>query len=97
MEELLNKAIRLAKEYHKGQMDKGGELTENLKDEIKRAIREGISPRHVPAKILQVPDIPRTKSGKIVELAVRTGDVYQRRRPGGNIVRRWVAEVGTAP
>ena len=32
---------------------------------------DGASPRHVPAKILQVADIPRTKSGKIVELAVR--------------------------
>ncbi|MGH6945876.1 MAG: hypothetical protein ACREDZ_00990, partial [Kiloniellales bacterium] len=31
----------------------------------------GASPRHVPARIVQVPDIPRTRSGKIVELAVR--------------------------
>ena len=38
---------------------------------IKGAIRKGASPRHVPAKILQVEDIPRTKSGKITELAVR--------------------------
>ena len=35
------------------------------------AIRNGASPRHVPAKIIAVPDIPRTRSGKIVELAVR--------------------------
>ncbi|EJB04127.1 hypothetical protein Rleg9DRAFT_2975, partial [Rhizobium leguminosarum bv. trifolii WSM597] len=34
-------------------------------------IRTGASPRHVPAKIIAVADIPRTKSGKIVELAVR--------------------------
>ncbi|HSF94402.1 MAG TPA: acetoacetate--CoA ligase, partial [Thermohalobaculum sp.] len=34
-------------------------------------IRTGASPRHVPAKVIQVADIPRTKSGKIVELAVR--------------------------
>jgi acetoacetyl-CoA synthetase len=34
-------------------------------------IRDNTTPRHVPAKILQVADIPRTKSGKIVELAVR--------------------------
>jgi len=34
-------------------------------------IRDNTTPRHVPAKIVQVPDIPRTKSGKIVELAVR--------------------------
>jgi acetoacetyl-CoA synthetase len=38
---------------------------------ISKQIREGASPRHVPAKILAVPDIPRTRSGKIVELAVR--------------------------
>jgi acetoacetyl-CoA synthetase len=38
---------------------------------IKSRIRENTTPRHVPAKILQVTDIPRTKSGKIVELAVR--------------------------
>ena len=38
---------------------------------IKRRIRENTTPRHVPAKIVQVHDIPRTKSGKIVELAVR--------------------------
>jgi acetoacetyl-CoA synthetase len=38
---------------------------------IKHKIRTGASPRHVPARILQVSDIPRTKSGKLVELAVR--------------------------
>ena len=38
---------------------------------IKRRIRDNTTPRHVPAKIVQVSDIPRTKSGKIVELAVR--------------------------
>ena len=38
---------------------------------IKRRIRETTTPRHVPARIVQVPEIPRTKSGKIVELAVR--------------------------
>ena len=38
---------------------------------IKDVIRENTTPRHVPAKILQVGDIPRTKSSKIVELAVR--------------------------
>ena len=34
-------------------------------------IRDNATPRHVPAKVLRVSDIPRTKSGKIVELAVR--------------------------
>jgi acetoacetyl-CoA synthetase len=42
-----------------------------LEKTIKDRIRANTTPRHVPAKILQVPDIPRTKSGKIVELAVR--------------------------
>ncbi|OUT76717.1 MAG: acetoacetate--CoA ligase [Betaproteobacteria bacterium TMED22] len=46
-------------------------LNESLQTEIKRTIRANTTPRHVPEKILQVPDIPRTKSGKIVELAVR--------------------------
>ncbi len=46
-------------------------LDESLSSQIKKRIRDNTTPRHVPAKILQVADIPRTKSGKIVELAVR--------------------------
>jgi acetoacetyl-CoA synthetase len=46
-------------------------LTQDLVDKIKCKIRVGASPRHVPAKIVAVNDIPRTKSGKIAELAVR--------------------------
>jgi acetoacetyl-CoA synthetase len=46
-------------------------LDADLVTEIKARIRSGCTPRHVPAKVLQVADIPRTKSGKIVELAVR--------------------------
>lgn len=46
-------------------------LDEALDKKIKAKIRSGASPRHVPAKVIQVSDIPRTKSGKIVELAVR--------------------------
>jgi acetoacetyl-CoA synthetase len=49
----------------------GQQLTPALEDRVRRRIREHATPRHVPAKILQVPEIPRTKSGKIVELAVR--------------------------
>jgi acetoacetyl-CoA synthetase len=49
----------------------GLNLTAELIDQIKQTIRQNTTPRHVPAKILQVEDIPRTKSGKIVELAVR--------------------------
>jgi len=47
-------------------------LDEALVARIKQIIRGNTTPRHVPAKILQVPDIPRTKSGKLVELAVRS-------------------------
>jgi acetoacetyl-CoA synthetase len=49
----------------------GRALDEDLAKAIRSRIRTGASPRHVPAKIIQVADIPRTKSGKIVELAVR--------------------------
>ena len=49
----------------------GIELDQPLIDRIRTAIRRNTTPRHVPARILQVTDIPRTKSGKIVELAVR--------------------------
>ncbi len=46
-------------------------LTPAIEERIRRRIRERATPRHVPARIVQVPEIPRTKSGKIVELAVR--------------------------
>ena len=46
-------------------------LDDALAEKIKNRIRANTTPRHVPAKVLQVADIPRTKSGKIVELAVR--------------------------
>jgi acetoacetyl-CoA synthetase len=49
----------------------GLELDKELQDRIRRRVREGASPRHVPARIVQVADIPRTLSGKITELAVR--------------------------
>jgi acetoacetyl-CoA synthetase len=48
----------------------GRSLTEDLKDEIRRALRENASPRHVPAVILEAPDIPYTFSMKKVESAV---------------------------
>ncbi len=50
----------------------GIELDDVLRDRIRRVIRENTTPRHVPAKIVAVPEIPRTKSGKIVEIAVRS-------------------------
>ncbi len=46
-------------------------LSENLSQKFKNAIRQNASPRHVPKKIIEVSDIPRTKNGKIVELAVK--------------------------
>jgi len=52
-------------------LQNGWELDDNLVKDIKTAIRNGASPRHVPAKVIAVDDIPRTKSGKITELAVR--------------------------
>jgi acetoacetyl-CoA synthetase len=50
----------------------GFNLDEKLQEKIRTRIRDNTTPRHVPAKILQVPDIPRTKNGKVVELAVRS-------------------------
>ena len=49
----------------------GAVLDDALVATIKKKIRDGASPRHVPAKLVAVADIPRTKSGKITELAVR--------------------------
>jgi acetoacetyl-CoA synthetase len=49
----------------------GLELSDTLQERIRQHIRQATSPRHVPARIVAVPEIPRTKSGKIVELAVR--------------------------
>jgi acetoacetyl-CoA synthetase len=50
----------------------GVELDEPLRQRIRSVIRDNATPRHVPTKILAVAEIPRTKSGKIVELAVRS-------------------------
>jgi acetoacetyl-CoA synthetase len=50
----------------------GVELDDDLQLRIRKVIRENTTLRHVPAKIIAVPEIPRTKSGKIVELAVRS-------------------------
>ena len=46
-------------------------IDEALADDLRQRVRASCSPRHTPAVVLQVQDIPRTKSGKIVELAVR--------------------------
>lgn len=52
-------------------LNEGIELDDALEQQIRQVIRANTTPRHVPAKILAVTDIPRTISGKIVELAVR--------------------------
>ena len=52
-------------------MREGRTLDDPMREQIRQAIRANTTPRHVPAKIIAVPDIPRTISGKIVELAVR--------------------------
>jgi len=51
--------------------EKVSHLTDDLVKEMKTKIRENCSPRHVPAKIIAVSDIPYTISGKKVEIAVR--------------------------
>jgi acetoacetyl-CoA synthetase len=53
------------------QLREGFELDEALQQQIRQTIRANTTPRHVPAKIIEVTDIPRTISGKVVELAVR--------------------------
>jgi len=55
------------------------QLDDALRDRIRHVIRHGASPHHVPKRIVQVADIPRTISGKITELAVR--DVVHGRQP----------------
>jgi acetoacetyl-CoA synthetase len=52
-------------------MREGATLDDEIKNMIRKVIRENTTPRHVPAKIIAVSEIPRTISGKIVELAVR--------------------------
>ncbi len=49
----------------------GAELTDELKGEIKRRIREQCSPRHVPNEIFQIAEVPRTLSGKVLEVPVK--------------------------
>jgi acetoacetyl-CoA synthetase len=46
-------------------------LDDDLRERIRNRIRQGASPHHVPRVVLQVRDIPRTRSGKLSELAVR--------------------------
>jgi len=52
-------------------LNKGYNLTEEIKDKIKKAIKINASPRHVPSKIISILEIPKTKNGKLVELSVK--------------------------
>jgi len=52
-------------------LNKGYNLTNEIKDKVKKAIRINASPRHVPSKIISILEIPKTKNGKLVELAVK--------------------------
>ena len=52
-------------------LNKPNSIDDNFITKLKKTIRSEASPRHVPAKIIEVSDIPRTKNGKIVELAVK--------------------------
>ena len=52
-------------------MDNNYILNEDLINRVKKQIRSNASPRHVPTKVISISDIPRTKNGKIVELAVK--------------------------
>jgi len=49
----------------------GYHLNDKIKDKIKKALKSQASPRHVPSKIIAVSEIPKTKNGKLVELAVK--------------------------
>jgi acetoacetyl-CoA synthetase len=60
-------------------LKEGSVLTEDIIGKVRKRIRDNTTPRHVPDKVVQVPDIPRTRSGKIVELAVR--DIVHGRQP----------------
>ncbi len=52
-------------------LNKGYNLNDDIKEKIKKAIKINASPRHVPSKIISILDIPKTKNGKLVELAVK--------------------------
>ncbi len=68
-------------------LQEGVLLDETLKDRIKNQIKDNTTPRHMPSKIIQITDIPRTKSGKIAELAVRNivqGDIVKNKEALAN-------------
>lgn len=52
-------------------LNKGYKLNQDIKDKIRKTIKSNASPRHVPSKIISIFDIPKTKNGKLVEMAVK--------------------------
>ena len=77
-EELVQESLAIAQEWQGDvrivlfvRLREGAVLDDALRARIAGRIRENATPRHVPARIVQVADIPRTRSGKLVELAVR--------------------------
>ena len=52
-------------------LNNGYNLTDEIKNKVKKAIKINASPRHVPSKIISIKEVPKTKNGKIVELAVK--------------------------
>ena len=52
-------------------LNKGYNLNDDIKEKLKKAIKFNASPRHVPSKIISILEIPKTKNGKLVELAVK--------------------------
>lgn len=66
-------------------MRDGRKLTEELVGRIRRAIREGLSGRHVPGVIVETPEIPYTVNGKKVELAVKRAVNGRAERAGGTV------------
>jgi acetoacetyl-CoA synthetase len=77
-EESVQESLAIAQEWQGDvrvvlfvRLREGAVLDDALRARIAQRIRENATPRHVPARIIQVADIPRTRSGKIVELAVR--------------------------
>jgi len=52
-------------------LNSGYKLNNEIKEKIKKNIRSNASPRHVPSKIIAISEIPKTKNGKLVELAVK--------------------------
>ena len=64
----------LARDVHDERVDDlrdGAELDDDLIAEIKRRIREQTSPRHVPNEVFQIAEVPRTLSGKVLEVPVK--------------------------